>query len=80
MRRFKIMGPDGRFVSYLKRCNHGVAVYFPGSRFSPQRRGSTPAYTVTMSGEASYPEKIAKGWISSLTKAGYDGFKIIEEI
>ncbi len=77
--RFKIVGLDGRAVSHLHRARHGVAIYYPGSIFAPPRRGRTPAHTIVMQGEASYPAGIARGWLTSLRKAGHDDFRAVPE-
>lgn len=78
-KRFKIIGPDGRAVCYLKRMNGRVGVWYAGMTFWHTRRGNQPVTSSVLQGEASYPEKIAKGWIKSLEKAGDANFKMVQE-
>lgn len=78
-RRFKITDANGLAVSYLKRTDGRVGIWFPGSVFYPPRRGQTPSHKIIMSGAALYPEHIAKGWLKSLAKDGHADFKMVEE-
>lgn len=76
MERYRIIAPDGRAVSYLKRGGCGVSVYMPGSHYWPPRRGLTPLHSIKMEGASAYPEKIARGWLTSLNKDGQTGYRM----